>query len=334
MRAMRVKGPASVETSPLELVDLPVPQPGPGQVLVRIDVCGVCRTDLHVAEGELPPHKPHVIPGHEIVGRVEVLGPGCTRFHVGDRIGVAWLHRADGVCEYCRAGKENLCAYPTFTGYDVDGGYAEYCLAEEAFAYPLSEELPAEEIAPLLCAGIIGYHALRRSEIQPGQRLGLYGFGGSAHICIQIALHWGCEVYVASRGERHQALAREMGATWAGEAADMPPKKLNAAILFAPAGNLVPPALEALDKGGTLAIAGIYLSEIPPLNYDRHLFQERTLRSVTANTREDGRELLRLAAEIPIRTHTVPFILERANEALQQLKHDKINGAGVLKLQS
>jgi len=330
MKAMVVEKPGEIETAPLKELDLPIPEPGEGQILVRIEVCGVCRTDLHVVEGELPPHKERLVPGHEIVGRVEALGPGCSRFKVGDRVGIAWLHRACGVCDYCRRGQENLCDSPLFTGYDVDGGYAEFVVAYEGFSYPLSESLSAEETAPLLCAGIIGYRALRRSEIKPGQRLSLYGFGASAHIVIQIALHWGCEVYVASRDKAHQELAKEMGAAWVGEAAETPPRKLQAAILFAPAGGLVLPALEALDKGGTLAVAGIYLSDIPSLNYDRHLFRERTLRSVTANTREDGKELLRLAAEIPLRTHTQRFALAEANEALRRLKHDEIRGAAVL----
>ncbi|NIM06057.1 MAG: zinc-binding alcohol dehydrogenase family protein [Armatimonadetes bacterium] len=330
MKAMLLRKPAPIETAPLAEMELPTPQPGPGEILVRVEVCGVCRTDLHVVEGELPVHKEQIIPGHEIVGRVEALGEGCSRFRAGERIGGAWLHRACGVCEYCRRGEENLCDSPLFTGYDVDGGYAEFTLASEEFAYPLADSLSAAEIAPLLCAGIIGYRALRRSEIKPGGRLGLFGFGGSAHIVIQIARHWGCEVYVASREKKHQTLAREMGAAWVGDAAEMPPNKLNSAILFAPAGKLVLPALEALDKGGTLALAGIYLTQIPPLDYDRHLFRERTVRSVTANTREDGKELLRLAAEIPLVTHTQTFALAEANEALRRLKHDEIRGAAVL----
>jgi propanol-preferring alcohol dehydrogenase len=316
-------------------VDLPIPQPASGQILVKVEVCGVCRTDLHIVEGELPPHQDKLIPGHEIVGRVETLGPDCKRFKQGERVGIAWLHKTDGACEYCRRGDENLCNSPLFTGYDVNGGYGEFVCAYEDFSYPLPKgKLSPTELAPLLCAGIIGYRALRRSEIKPGERLGLYGFGASAHIVIQIAKYWGCEVFVASREPKHQALAREMGAAWVGEAAEMPPRKLNAAILFAPVGDLVLPALEALDKGGTLAVAGIYLSEIPPLDYARHLFQERSLRSVTANTRKDGEELLRLAEEIPLRTHTQEFRLEEANEALRRLKHDEIRGAAVLKIGS
>jgi propanol-preferring alcohol dehydrogenase len=334
VKAMVLDKPAPIETAPLVEREVPTSEPGVGEVLVRVEVCGVCRTDLHVVEGELPPHRQPIIPGHEIVGRVAKLGPRAQRFKAGDRVGVAWLHRTDGTCPYCRAGQENLCDTPRFTGYDDDGGYAEFTLAHEDFVYVLPESLPAATLAPLLCAGIIGYRALRRSEVKPGQRLGLYGFGASAHIVIQIALHWGCEVYVSSREERHRALAREMGATWVGEANEAPPRKLNSAILFAPAGNLVPPVLEALDKGGTLAIAGIYLTQIPALDYDRHLFRERTLRSVTANTRADGRELLRLAAEIPLRAHSQPFRLNQANEALRRLKHDEITGAAVLEVAS
>jgi propanol-preferring alcohol dehydrogenase len=332
MKAMILDKPAPVETAPLVQREVPTPEPGEGEVLVRVEVCGVCRTDLHVVEGELPPHKRPIIPGHEIVGRVAKLGPGARRFKPGDRVGVAWLHRTDGTCPYCRADQENLCDDPRFTGYDDDGGYAEFGLAHEDFAYALPESLPTATLAPLLCAGIIGYRALRRSKAKPGQRLGLYGFGASAHIVIQIALHWGCEVYVASREERHRALAKEMGAIWVGAASEPPPRKLHSAILFAPAGNLVPPVLEALDKGGTLAIAGIYLTQIPPLDYDRHLFRERTLRSVTANTRADGRELLRLAANIPLQAHTQSFPLNQANEALRRLKHDEITGAAVLEI--
>jgi len=330
MKAMVLEKPAPVETAPLSYSDVPAPQPQPGQILARIEACGVCRTDLHIVEGELPIHRKPVIPGHEIVGRVEALGPNCSRFKAGDRVGVAWLHHSCGACEYCRRGQENLCDAPLFTGYDTDGGYAEFTCAYEEFAYPLPAELSASTVAPLLCAGIIGYRALKRSEVKPGERLGLYGFGASAHIVIQIALHWGCEVYVSSRDKRHQNLAREMGAAWVGDSAERPPRKLHGAILFAPAGALVPPALEALDKGGTLAVAGIYLSEIPALDYDRHLFRERTLRSVTSNTREDGRELLRLAAGIPLRAHTQSFALGEANEALRRLKHDEISGAAVL----
>jgi len=329
---MAVDKPAPAASRPLRALDLPVPEPGPGEVRVRVEVCGVCRTDLHVVEGDLPPRRERVVPGHEVVGRVDARGPGAERLPEGQRVGVAWLHRACGRCRFCTAGAENLCLEPVFTGWDVDGGYAEYTVAPEAFVYPLPEELPAAELAPLLCAGIIGYRAYRRSGVRPGGRLGMWGFGGSAHITIQVAVHHGCRVYVFSRGEGHRELARELGAVWTGDSYDPPPEPLDAAILYAPAGELVLPALEALDRGGVLAVAGIHLSEIPPLDYQRHLFQERELRSVTANTRADGEELLRLAAEVPLRTHTVAYPLERAGDALADLAADRIRGAAVLEI--
>lgn len=326
--------PRPVEGRPLRLVECPSPEPGPGEIRVAVEVCGVCRTDLHVAEGDLAPRRPHVIPGHEVVGRVAGCGAGAARFREGDRVGVAWLHRACGVCRFCARGDENLCSAPRFTGWDADGGYAEYVVAPEAFVYALPERADSRTLAPLLCAGIIGWRAYTRSGVAPGERLGLFGFGGSAHIVIQIARHFGNEVYVVSRGEGHQALAREMGATWVGDAGTRPPVALDGAILFAPAGAIVPAALESLDRGAALAVAGIHLSEIPPLDYQAHLFQERELRSVTANTRADGRRLLELAEEIPLTTHTIPYPLERAGDALIDLKQDRIRGAAVLDLRS
>jgi propanol-preferring alcohol dehydrogenase len=323
-----------VEGRPLRLVERPRPEPGPGELLVSVEVCGVCRTDLHVAEGDLPPRKPHVIPGHEVVGRVAGRGAGAARFREGDRVGVAWLHRACGRCRFCAAGAENLCEAPHFTGWDVDGGYAESVVAPEDFVYALPERMDARTLAPLLCAGIIGWRAYTRCGVAPGERLGLYGFGGSAHIVIQIARHFGNEVYVVSRGERHQALARELGAAWVGDAGATPPVPLDGAILFAPAGEIVPQALAALARGAALAVAGIHLSAIPPLDYQAHLFHERELRSVTANTRADGRRLLELASEIPLTTRTIPYPLERAGDALLDLKHDRIRGAAVLDLRS
>ena len=329
---MAVRQRAPIETRPLQRVELPIPEPGQGELLIRVEVCAICRTDLHVIEGDLPVHRAPLIPGHQVVGRVAALGPGPQHFKSGDRVGVAWLHAACGACSPCRRGEENLCDAPRFTGYDVDGGYAEYLVAPEAFVYPLPAAIPSRQAAPLLCAGIIGYRALRRSGLRKGERLGLYGFGASAHVVIQIARHWGCEVYVATRGARHRGLASDLGAIWVGNATDRPPQKLNAAILFAPVGELVPVALEALDKGGTLALAGIYMTDVPPLQYERHLFHERTIRSVTANTREDGRELLDLAATIPITTHTELFPLDQANAVLQSLKKSEIKAAAVLKL--
>jgi propanol-preferring alcohol dehydrogenase len=330
MRAMAVTRPGAIERHPLEAVELDVPEPGPGQVRVRVEVCGVCRTDLHVAEGDLAPRRPRVIPGHEVVGRVDARGPAAERFGEGERVGVAWLHSACGACRFCTSGRENLCTAPQFTGWDVDGGYAEYVVAPEAFVHPLPEGLEARELAPLLCAGIIGYRAYARSGVRPGGVLGLWGFGGSAHVTLQVAAHFGCRIHVFSRGDTHRDLARELGAASVQGSFDAPPEKLDAAILFAPAGGLVLPALEALDRGGVLAVAGIHLSEIPPLDYERHLFQERELRSVTANTRDDATALLRLAAEIPIQTHTATYALADATQALVDLKQDRVRGAAVL----
>jgi len=334
MKAMLLEQDGDVTTHPLKARDLPLPEPGTGQVRVKVHVCGVCRTDLHVVEGELPASIRPIIPGHETVGIVDRLGPGVTTLKEGDRVGIAWLQATCQTCEFCQTGRENLCEHAMFTGYHVNGGYAEYALVSEHFAYPIPDFFSDEEAAPLLCAGIIGYRALRRSQVKPGQRLGLYGFGASAHITIQIARSWGCEVYVCSLREEHRQLARQLGAVWVGEAAAMPPNTLHSAIMFAPAGELVPPALRALGKGGTLALAGIYMTPIPSLDYTLDLFQERTLQSVTANTRQDGLDLLREAAAIPIRTHTVPFPLEEANTALQELKAGTIRGAAVLHVSS
>jgi propanol-preferring alcohol dehydrogenase len=285
-----------------------------------------------VVEGDLPPRRPAVVPGHEVVGRVIGLGPGASGFAVGERVGVAWLNRACGRCRFCLVGRENLCTDPSFTGYDVDGGYADHVCVPAAFAYRLPPDVDAVALAPLLCAGIIGYRAYRRSEARKGMRLGLYGFGGSAHIVLQLARADGCEVYVATRGDRHRRLAERLGATWVGGSETPPPVRLDCAILFAPAGGLVLPALAALDRGGRLAVAGIHLSAIPSLDYATHLFQERELVSVTANTREDGRALLALAAALPIRCATEEFPLADANEALARLAGDAIEGAAVLRV--
>lgn len=329
---MALETPGPIAQKPLRLVERPDPEPAEGQIQIGVEVCGVCRTDLHVAEGDLAPHRSGIVPGHEVVGRVVKRGFGATRFPLGARVGIAWLRSTCGVCRFCRRGAENLCLTPQFTGWDEDGGYAEIAVVPEAFAYALPENLAAAELAPLLCAGIIGYRAYRRSRIQPGGRLGLFGFGGSAHVTIQVARYHGCEVYVFSRGGQHRELAEALGATWVGDSFGRPPYPLDAAILFAPAGELVPPALATLDRGATLAIAGIHLSDVPGLDYQKHLFQERAVQSVTANTREDGRALLDLAAEIPIRTRTRTYALEQANEALLDLKQDRIQGAAVLEL--
>jgi propanol-preferring alcohol dehydrogenase len=330
VEAMILKGARPVAEGPLEAAELPVPDPGAGEVLIRVSVCGVCHTDLHTVEGDLELKKCPLVPGHQAVGRVERLGEGAERLAVGERAGVAWLSWACGECAHCERGLENLCEGARFTGYHVDGGYAQYLVVPEAFAYPLPEAFSDEEAAPLLCAGIIGYRALRLSGAEPGGRLGLYGFGASAHLTIQVALHKDCEVYVFSRSEAHRALARRLGAAWVGRAEDVPPKKLESAIIFAPAGWIVPEALRALDRGGTVALAGIHMSPIPPLDYAEHLYHERTLRSVANSTRRDGEEFLKIAAEIPIKTETTLFPLREANQALQALKASQINGAGVL----
>ncbi len=297
---------------------------------VRVICCGVCRTDLHLAEGDLEPRREFVTPGHEIVGIIDAAGPFTSRFDVGDRVGVPWLGSTDGSCRFCRRGDENLCESPTFTGWDVDGGYADMCIADERFVYVLPPAISDEHAAPLLCAGIIGYRALLSASVPVGGRLGLYGFGGSAHLTAQIALHLGMRVHVLTRGEHNQQLARQLGVASVGEAADAPPEPLDGAILFAPAGELVPVALRALDAGGTLAVAGIWLSDIPALNYEEELFRERRLRSVTANTRQDGEEFLRLAERFDIRATTVAYDMADAPRALSDLSHGRFGGAAVL----
>ena len=331
MKACLLRAPAAMETNPLEYGEVAAPQPRSGEVLVRVRTCGVCRTDLHVIEGELQPRKSPVIPGHQVVGIVERQGENTRRFGIGDRVGIAWLHRTDGTCEYCKANAENLCDNPMFTGYSVDGGYAEYIVAPEDFIYPIPTGFPDEQAAPLLCAGIIGFRSLRLSRIKAGGRLGFYGFGAAAHVAIQVARHWGVEVFASTRDVRHQKLALELGAAWAGGTYDEPPKKLDAAIVFAPAGEIVPAALKALKKGGALILGGIHMSPIPSFSYDL-LYQERVIRSVANNTRQDGEDFLRVAAEIPIRTHVQIFPLAEANRALNALKNDAIPGAAVLRI--
>ena len=333
MKACFLRTPARVETNPLEYGEFPDPSPGDGEVLVRVKVCGVCRTDLHVIEGELPPKVSPVIPGHQVVGTIEKLGAGVKRFTVGTTVGIAWLHKTDGTCEYCRRGEENLCDAPEFTGYSVDGGYAERIVAPEGFVYAIPEGFADEQTAPLLCAGIIGYRCLKLSEIAPGEKLGFYGFGAAAHVAIQVARHWGVDVYACTRDKRHQALAMELGAKWAGGTMETPPAKLDAAIVFAPAGEIVPAALQVLRKGGRLILAGIHMSAIPSFAYEL-LYQERLIRSVANNTRKDGKEFLQLAAEIPIQTHVQVYPLAEANRALNALKNDAIRGAAVLRVNS
>ncbi|MCX5834538.1 MAG: zinc-dependent alcohol dehydrogenase family protein [Deltaproteobacteria bacterium] len=332
MKAVVLKKAMAVEKNPLEYINVPSPEPGPGEILIRVHACGICRTDLHTVEGEIQPTRMPIIPGHQVIGTVASCGPEAKRYREGDRVGMAWLFRTCGNCPFCLAGKENLCERAQFTGFDADGGYAEYTKIHEDFAYPIPKVFTDLEAAPLLCAGIIGYRALRLSEVKKGQRLGLYGFGAAAHIAVQVAVHRGCEVYVFTRGGAHQALALRLGASWTGSVNDPPPRKLHSAIIFAPAGEIVPVALSHLDKGGTLALGGIYMTPIPALDYTRHLYDERTIRSVTASTRKDGIELLQTAAEIPIRTEIQLFPLNEANRALQLLKAGKINGAGVLEI--
>jgi propanol-preferring alcohol dehydrogenase len=331
MKACVLRSPAAIETNPLELRDVAVPRPQEEEVLVRVHACGVCRTDLHVIEGELPPRKSPVIPGHQVVGIVERQGKNAQRFAVGARVGIAWLHRTDRTCEYCQSGAENLCDNPMFTGYSVDGGYAEYIVAPQDFVYAIPAGFPDEQAAPLLCAGIIGFRSLRLSAVKSGARLGFYGFGAAAHVAIQVARHWGVEVYGSTRDARHQKLALELGAVWAGGTFQEPPKKLDAAIVFAPAGEIVPAALKALKKGGVLVLGGIHMSPIPSFPYDL-LYQERMIRSVANNTRQDGEDFLRVAAEIPIRTHVQIFHVAEANRALNALKNDAIPGAAVMRV--
>ncbi|MCW2542392.1 MAG: zinc-binding alcohol dehydrogenase family protein [Frankiales bacterium] len=330
MLAWIVEHCAPIDEGPLRRIERETPSPGPGQLLVRISCCGVCRTDLHLAEGDLAPRHPAVTPGHEIVGRVEAVGAGAGRFAVGDRVGVPWLASTDGSCRFCRRGAENLCESPQFTGWDVQGGYADACLADERFVYALPPALTDEQAAPLLCAGIIGYRALRVADAPPGGRLGIYGFGGSAHLTAQVALHEGLRVHVMTRGAHNQQLASALGVDSVANASDAPPEPLDAAILFAPAGELVVPALRALDAGGTLAVAGIWLSDIPSLNYQSELFRERNLRSVTANTRQDGEEFLRLAERFKIQPTTVSYAMADAPTALSDLAHGRFGGAAVL----
>jgi propanol-preferring alcohol dehydrogenase len=331
MKACLLKSPAPVETNPLVFAEVGVPQPADGEVLVCVSYCGVCRTDLHVVEGELPSRKSPVIPGHQVVGTIEALGAGARKFQPGARVGVAWLHHTDGTCEYCLAGAENLCDNPTFTGYTVDGGYAEYVVASEDFVYAIPQSFSDEQAAPLLCAGIIGFRCLRLSGIKSGGKLGFYGFGAAAHLAIQVALHWNVDVYAMTRDERHRRLALDLGAKWAGDTFADPPEKLDAAIVFAPTGEIVPAALKVLRKGGALVLGGIHMSPIPSFSYDL-LYQERLIRSVANNTRRDGEDFLRVAAEIPIRTHVQLFPLRDANRALNSLKNDAIEGAAVLKV--
>jgi propanol-preferring alcohol dehydrogenase len=331
MKAQVLKKPGPIESEPLETAELPVPQPGPGEILIRVSVCGACHTDLHIAEGELEPKKSPLVPGHQIVGVVDSPGIGVSRFRAGDRVGVTWLYSACGECDYCVRNLENLCDSARFTGYDCDGGFAEYAVIPADYAHPIPDGFPDIQAAPLLCAGVIGYRSLRLSEIRPGQRLGLYGFGASAHIAIQVARHWDCKVYVFTRSQEHREHALELGAEWAGASDDTPPEAMNSSIIFAPAGKLVPEAMRALRKGGTLAINAVYMSPVPEMKYEL-IYYERTIRSVANCARRDAAELLALAAEIPIHTDIEVYPLASTNQVLRRMKESRIRGAAVLEV--
>jgi len=331
MRAMVLEHPAPVTDFPLQLRERPKPDPAEQQIRIAVRCCGVCHTDLHTVEGELNFPKLPVVPGHQIVGVVEARGAGAFKFREGDRVGVPWLFRTDGTCSYCRMGNENLCDHAEFTGLNADGGYAEYMVVDQDFAYSLPSAFDNLHAAPLLCAGVIGYRSFRLSNARAGDRVGLYGFGASAHIVLQFARHQGCEVYVFSRGEAHRKMALSLGAVWAGDATEYPGAKLDAAIIFAPAGGLVPLALKATRRGATVALAGITMSPIPQLDYGL-LYEERVLRSVANSTRRDVEEFLELAGEASVHTQVTEFALEDANLALQKMKNGKINGAAVLRV--
>jgi len=331
MRAMQLQSPRPIDNSPLQLADIPDPMPGNGQIRVRVHCCGLCHTDLHTVEGDLPLPKLPVIPGHQIVGIVDAIGSGVHTFKEGDRVGIPWLHSTDQTCRYCQINLENLCDHAQFTGYNVDGGYAEYAVVNAQYAYPIPAIFSDEHAAPLLCAGIIGYRSFRLSGARKGDRLGLYGFGASAHLVLQFARYLGCEVYVFTRAPIHRKLATQLGAAWTGAAEDTPPAALDASIIFAPAGALVPLALRALRKAGTLSLAGITMSPIPQMDYSL-LYHERTIRSVANSTRQDAREFLQLAAAVPLKSEVEVFPLNGANEALQKLKKSQIKGAAVLRI--
>jgi len=328
---MQLDHPGAIDTSPLTLRDVPEPAPSPHQIRVRVRACAVCHTDLHITEGDLPLPRLPVIPGHQIVGIVDAMGSDAKRFQLGDRVGIPWLYWTDGTCAHCLRGDENLCDHGRFTGYHADGGYAELCVVDEDFAHPIPPAFSDEHAAPLLCAGIIGYRSYRMTNLIAGGKLGLYGFGASAHLVLQLARHQGHDVYVFTRGQGHRALAKQLGAAWTGSADDKPPHELDGSIIFAPAGSLVPLALKTLRKAGTLALAGITMSPIPEMDYGL-LYQERVLRSVANSTRQDCREFLQLAAEIPLETRVRSYELDQANQALSDLKHSRFDGAAVLRV--
>lgn len=332
MRAMILKKQNPIEERPLKLVEVERPTPIGDEILLEISICGICHTDLHTIEGDMELHKEPIIPGHQVVGRIVEMGEDADRFGVGERVGVAWLHQTCGECKFCLRGEENLCIDPEFTGWDVDGGYAEYIKIEEDFAYEIPDIFEDAEVSPLLCGGIIGYRALKISEVEPGERLGLYGFGSSAHIAIQVAVYWDCEVYVFSRTEEHRQLAEELGAVWTGFAEDTPPQKLDSAINFTPAGWITREALRVMERGGAVAMAGIHSSPVPEFDYRKHLYWERSVKSVANATREDGEELLEIAGKIPIKSEITEYDLSEANEALLDMKESELSGSGVLRL--
>jgi propanol-preferring alcohol dehydrogenase len=331
MKAMVLSGPRPVEDDPLKLTTLPDPEPADHEILIRVHACGVCHTDLHTVEGDLPLPKLPLVPGHQVVGHVERNGSGAHRFAEGDRVGMTWFYSSCGTCSFCQEGRENLCAEAHFTGYHANGGYAEFMVAPEASAVHIPDVFSDAEATPLLCGGVIGYRALRLSEIKPGQRLGLYGFGNSAHVVIQIAVHRGCAVYVFTRSKNHQELARQLGAVWVGTAEHSPPELMDASIIFAPAGTLVPQALEHLAKGGTLALAGITMTPIPEMDYNL-IYGERTVRSVANTTRNDAEELMQAAAGVPVRTVVDTFPLEQANAVLKLMKGSALRAGAALLL--
>lgn len=333
MRAMLLERPRPAEETPLRVVDIPAPTPDRGEVRVRVTHCGVCHTDLHVCEGDLRIPKLPLVPGHQIVGIVDSIGTGVKQRREGDRVGVGWMNSVDGTCTYCRAGNENLCENARFTGLDANGGYAEYAVIGETFCYPLPAGFNDVHAAPLLCAGIVGYRSFKISGAKRADRLGLYGFGASAHIVLQVAVHLGCEVYVFTRAQAHRDLAQKLGATWCGDAKDTPPAPLDTSILFAPVGWIVLEALRVTRRGGTVACAGVTMTDIPQMNYNL-LYHERVLRSVANATRRDAQEFLEIAAEVPVHTEVQLFPLEQANQALVAMKHSRVEGAAVLKVSS
>jgi len=328
MKAAVLTSPNDISKRPLEIREVPKPQLKPGHVLLRVRACGVCRTDLHIVEGELPPRCHEIIPGHQIVG--EIADSGTTGLATGARVGVSWLGGVDGSCWYCQHGMENLCDAPIFTGYNLNGGYAEYAVARTDFTFPLENRLEDLQAAPLLCAGIIGFRSLRVAEVKHGERVGLFGFGASAHLAMPVLRAWDCEVYVSTRGASHRQLADSLGATWVGSESERPPTKLDRAITFAPSGDVVVAALTSLRKGGVVAVNAIHLDRIPEFDYDRLLWGERQIRSVTNMTRLDARDFLQIAGEINLRPKVTAFSLDQANEALAAVKNDSINGAAVI----